>query len=31
MQTKRLRKKLSDKFNGPLLITKIINPHVYKL
>ena len=31
MQTKRFNKKLSDKFDGPFPITKIINPHVYKL
>ena len=31
MQTKRPSKKLSDKFDGPFLITKIVNPHVYKL
>ena len=31
MQTKRSSKKLSDKFDGFFLITKIINPHVYKL
>ena len=30
MQTKRPRKKLFDKFDGPFLITKIINPHVFK-
>ena len=30
MQTRRLSKRLSDKFDGPFLITKIINPHVYK-
>ena len=31
MQTKRPSKKLSDKFDGFFPITKIINPHVYKL
>ena len=31
MQTKRPSKKLSDKFDGPFPITKIISPHVYKL
>ena len=31
MQTKRPNKKLFDKLDGPFLITKIINPHVYKL
>ena len=31
MQKNRPNKKLSDKFDGPFLITKIINPHVYKL
>ena len=32
MQTKRpSQKKLSDKFDGFFLITKIVNPHVYKL
>ena len=31
MQTKRPNKKLSDKFDGPFPITKIISPHVYKL
>ena len=31
MQTKRPSKKFSDKFDGPFPITKIINPHVYKL
>ena len=31
MQTKRHNKKLSDKFDGFFFITKIINPHVYKL
>ena len=31
MQTKRPSKKLSDKFDGPFLITKIISPHIYKL
>ena len=31
MQTKRLSKKLSDKFDNLFPITKIINPHVYKL
>ena len=31
MKTKRPSKKLSDKFDGPFLITKIINPHAYKL
>ena len=31
MQTKRPSKKLSDKFDGPFLITKIISPNVYKL
>ena len=31
MQTKRLSKKLSDKFDDFFLITKIINPHVYNL
>ena len=31
MQTKKPSKKLSDKFDGPLPITKIVNPHVYKL
>ena len=31
MQTKRPSKKNSDKFDGPFLITKIINPHIYKL
>ena len=31
MQTKRPSKKLSDKFDGLFPITKIINPHVYKL
>ena len=31
MQTKRSSKKLSDKFDGPFPITKIVNPHVYKL
>ena len=30
MQTKRPSKKLFDKFDDPFLITKIINPHVYK-
>ena len=30
MQTKRSSKKISDIFDGPFLITKIINPHVYK-
>ena len=31
MQTKRPSKKLSDKFDGPFLITKIVSPHAYKL
>ena len=31
MQTKRPSKNLSDKFDGPFLITRIINPHAYKL
>ena len=31
MQTRRPSKKLSDKFDGPFLITKIISPHGYKL
>ena len=31
MQTKRPSKKLSDKFDGPFPITKIVSPHVYKL
>ena len=31
MQTKRPSKKLSDKFDGPFPITKIISPHAYKL
>ena len=31
MQTKRPSKKLSDKFDGPFPITKIVNPHAYKL
>ena len=31
MQTKRPNKKLSDKFDSFFLITKIVNPHVYKL
>ena len=31
MQTKRPSKKLSDKFDGLFLITKIINPHIYKV
>ena len=31
MQTKRPSKNLSDKFDGPFLITKIINLHVYNL
>ena len=31
IQTKRPSKKLSDKFDGPFLITKIISLHVYKL
>ena len=31
MQTKRPSKKLSDKFDGPFPITKIISPHVYTL
>ena len=30
MQTRRPSKKLSDKFDSPFLITKIISPHVYK-
>ena len=30
MQTKRPSKKLSDKFDGPFPITKIISPHAYK-
>ena len=29
MQTKRLSKKLFDKFDGPFFMTKIINLHVY--
>ena len=31
MQAKRPSKKLFDKFDGPFFITKIINPHIYKL
>ena len=31
MQTKRPSKKLSDKFDGRFPITKIVNPHAYKL
>ena len=31
MQTRKPSKKLSDKFDGPFFITKIISPHVYKL
>ena len=31
MQTKRPSKRIFVKFDGPFLITKIINPHVYKL
>ena len=31
MQTKRPNKKLSDKFDGAFLITKIVNLHAYKL
>ena len=31
MQTKQPSKKLSDKFDGPFPITKIIIPHFYKL
>ena len=31
IQTKRPSKKLSDKFDGFFLITKIVSPHVYKL
>ena len=31
MQTKRPSKKLSDKFDGPFPITKIVSPHAYKL
>ena len=30
MQIKRPSKKLSDKFDGPFLITKIVSLHVYK-
>ena len=30
MQTKRPSKKLSDKFETPFFITKIINLHIYK-
>ena len=30
MQTKRLSKKLSDKFDGPFPITKIVSPYAYK-
>ena len=30
MQTKRPSKKLSDKFDSPFFITKIVSPHVYK-
>ena len=31
IQTKRPNKKLFDKFDGSFFITKIINPHIYKL
>ena len=31
MQTKKPSKKLSDKFDGPFPITKIVSPHAYKL
>ena len=31
MQTKKPSKKLSDKFDGPFPITKIVSPHIYKL
>ena len=31
MQRKRPSKKLSDKFDGPFPIIKIISPHTYKL